>query len=99
MQGRHVTYREIKVSLGIKVYEKIRKNNRQLRIILHHIVMMKNASHHTSADITRVLEGQKIELTGHPPYSPYSPYWAPNGFYLLPNVKNKLRAQRFSSCE
>ena len=33
---------------------------------------------------------------GHPPYSPDL---APNDFFLFPNVKNKLRGQRFSSAE
>ncbi|GBP43665.1 hypothetical protein EVAR_30499_1 [Eumeta japonica] len=47
-----------------------------------------------SAKTTRFLESQKIELTGHPPNSPAL---APNDFYLFPNVKNKLRGQRFSS--
>ncbi|GBP82492.1 hypothetical protein EVAR_58538_1 [Eumeta japonica] len=36
----------------------------------------------TSAETTRFLEGQMIELTGHPPYSPDL---APNDFYLFPN--------------
>ncbi|KYN18643.1 hypothetical protein ALC57_09041 [Trachymyrmex cornetzi] len=33
---------------------------------------------------------------GHPPYSPDL---APNDFFLFPNVKNKLRGQRFLSAE
>ncbi|GBP15921.1 hypothetical protein EVAR_12507_1 [Eumeta japonica] len=49
---------------------------------------------HTSAERTRFSEGQKIELTDHPPYSPDL---APNDVYLFPSVKNKLRGQRFSS--
>ncbi|GBP16817.1 hypothetical protein EVAR_13202_1 [Eumeta japonica] len=65
MQDRHVTYCEIKTSLVIKVLEKIRKDNLQRRIILHH----GNCSCHTSAETTWFLEGQKIELTGHPPCS------------------------------
>ncbi|GBP59053.1 hypothetical protein EVAR_39137_1 [Eumeta japonica] len=47
-----------------------------------------------SAETTRFLEGQKIELTG---YLPYSPALASNDFYLFPSIKNKLRGQRFSS--
>ncbi|GBP76404.1 UDP-glucuronosyltransferase 2B18 [Eumeta japonica] len=42
------------------------------------------------------LEGQKIELTGH---TPYSADVTPNNFYLFPSVKNKLRGQCFSSRE
>ena len=33
---------------------------------------------------------------GHPPYSPDL---APNDFFLFPNIKNKLRGQRFSSAK
>ncbi|GBP04908.1 Histone-lysine N-methyltransferase SETMAR [Eumeta japonica] len=49
-----------------------------------------------SAETTRFLEGQKIEWTGCPPFSPdlVSKY-----FYLFPSAKNKLRGQRFSSRE
>ncbi|GBP49216.1 Histone-lysine N-methyltransferase SETMAR [Eumeta japonica] len=134
MQDRHVTYREIKASLGIsmtsihkvlhdnlaaknicwrwtphnlsinekqvrvdwckemkrkynqEVFKEIRKNDRQHRIILHH----DNASCHTSAATTRLLQGQKIEWTGHPPYSLDL---APK--YLFPMVKNKLPGQSF----
>ncbi|GBP84202.1 Histone-lysine N-methyltransferase SETMAR [Eumeta japonica] len=75
-----------------EVFEEIRRNNRQRRIILHH----DNASCYTSAETTWFSRGQKIELTGHPPYSPdLSPY----DFYLFPSVKNYLRGQRFSSRE
>ncbi|GBP71388.1 hypothetical protein EVAR_20488_1 [Eumeta japonica] len=65
IQHHNVTYREIKTSLGIKVFEDIRKNNRQRRIILYH----DNTSCHTSAETTRFLEGRKIDLMGHPPYN------------------------------
>ncbi|GBP79093.1 Mariner Mos1 transposase [Eumeta japonica] len=71
-----------------EMFGKIRKNNRQHRIVLHR----DNASFHTLAETTRFLEGQKIEVTGHPPYSPDL---APNNFYLFPKVKNKLCGQRF----
>ncbi|GBP17689.1 Mariner Mos1 transposase [Eumeta japonica] len=73
-----------------EVFEEIRKDNRQSRIILHH----DDANCRTSAETTRFLEGQKIELTGHPPYGPDL---APNDFYLFTSVKNKLRGQRFWS--
>ncbi|GBP62257.1 Histone-lysine N-methyltransferase SETMAR [Eumeta japonica] len=90
MQDCHDTYRNIKTSLGIKVFEKLRKNNRQRRIVLHN----DNASRHTSAETTRFMEGQKVELTGHPLYSSDL---ASNNFYLFPSVKNKLRGHRFPS--
>lgn len=75
-----------------EVFEQIRKTNQRRRIILHH----DNASCHTSRETTLFLEGQNVELTGHPPYSPDL---APNDFYLFPNIKNKLRGQRFSTAE
>ncbi|GBP29050.1 Histone-lysine N-methyltransferase SETMAR [Eumeta japonica] len=75
-----------------EVFEEIRKNNRQRKIILHH----DSAGYHTSTETIRFLEDQKIELTDHPPYSPVL---APNDFYLFPRVKSKLRGQRFASHE
>ncbi|GBP26946.1 hypothetical protein EVAR_95732_1 [Eumeta japonica] len=91
MQDRHVTYREIKASLGIKVFEEKRKNNRKRRIILHH----ENASSHTSAATPRFFEGQKIRRV----IRRTAPDLAPNDFYLFRSVKNKLRGQHFSSRE
>ncbi|GBP18231.1 hypothetical protein EVAR_9073_1 [Eumeta japonica] len=38
---------------------------------------------HTSAETIRFLEGEKFELTGHPPYSPDL---ASNDFYLFPRL-------------
>ncbi|GBP85562.1 Mariner Mos1 transposase [Eumeta japonica] len=73
-----------------EIFEEIRKNNRQRKTILHH----DNAICYTSAETTRFSEGQKIELTGHPPYSSDL---APKD--LFPSVKNKLRSQRFSGRE
>ncbi|GBP37375.1 Histone-lysine N-methyltransferase SETMAR [Eumeta japonica] len=71
-----------------EIFKGIRKNSLQRRIIRHH----DNVSRHMSTETTRILEGQKIELTDHPPYSPDL---APNYFYLFPRVKNKLRGERF----
>ncbi|GBP75374.1 Mariner Mos1 transposase [Eumeta japonica] len=72
------------IAYFFEVFEEIRNNNRQRRIILHH----DNASCHTSAETSRLLEGQKIELMGH---MPHNPDLAPNDFYLfLSSVKNKL---------
>ncbi|GBP48324.1 hypothetical protein EVAR_34817_1 [Eumeta japonica] len=50
----------------------------------------------TLAETTEFLEDQKIEWTGHPPYSPDL---ASNDFYLFPSVKNKFLGHRFSSRE
>ncbi|GBP26147.1 hypothetical protein EVAR_74909_1 [Eumeta japonica] len=54
---------------------------------------------HTSAETARFLEGQKIELTGHPPYSPDLADLAPNDFYWFPSVNNNVRSQHLSSRE
>ena len=75
-----------------EVFGQIRKTNKRRRIILH----QDNASCHTSRLTTDFMNSQKIELMGHPPYSPDL---APNDFFLFPNVKNKLRGQRFSLAE
>ncbi|GBP32159.1 hypothetical protein EVAR_80926_1 [Eumeta japonica] len=48
------------VACYFELFQEIRKNDRQRRTILHH----DNASCHTPAKTTRLLEGQKIELTG-----------------------------------
>ena len=61
-------------------------------MILHH----DNASSHTLAQTTVFLSTQNIDLMSHPPYSPDL---APNGFFLFPYVKNKMRDQRFSTLE
>ncbi|GBP31689.1 Mariner Mos1 transposase [Eumeta japonica] len=75
-----------------EVFEEIRKNNQQRRIIFRR----NNASCNKSAVTIRFLEGQKIKLRVH---SSYSPDLAPNDFYPFPSVKNKLRGQRFSNRE
>ncbi|GBP04191.1 hypothetical protein EVAR_6449_1 [Eumeta japonica] len=49
-----------------EVFEEINKNNLQRKLILHH----DKASCHRSADVTRFLEGQKIELMGYPAVQP-----------------------------
>ena len=71
------------------VFQGIRKTNRRRRITLHH----DNAISHTSAQTTAFLSTQNIDLMRHPPYSPDL---APNGFFLFPYVKNKMKGQRFS---
>ena len=75
-----------------EVFGELRKTNPFRRIILHH----DNASSHTSYQTREYLSTQKIELMGHPPYSPDL---APNDFFLFPKIKDKLRGKRFSSPE
>ena len=72
-----------------KVFGEIRKTNKRRRFIVYH----GNPSSHTSAQITALLTGQNVELTGHPPYSPDI---TPNDFSLFPHIKKKMRGQRFS---
>ena len=73
-----------------QVIDEIRKHNRKLRIILHH----NNASSHTARQTIDYLKEQNIELMSH---CPYSPDLSPNDFFLFPNIKQKMRGQRFSS--
>lgn len=75
-----------------EVIGEMRKNNAKRRIILH----QDNASSHTSIRTREYLASQKLELTGH---APYSPDLAPNDFFLFPTIKAKLRGQRFTSPE
>ena len=67
------------------IFQEIRKTNRRRRITLH-----------TSAQTSAFLSTQNIDLMCHPLYSPDL---APNDFFLLPYVKNKMRSQRFSTTE
>ncbi|EFN86181.1 hypothetical protein EAI_11269, partial [Harpegnathos saltator] len=57
------------------------ETNRRRRTILH----QDNASSHTSAQTRDFLRTEKVELMGHPPYSPDL---APNDFFLFPQIKN-----------
>ncbi|GBP73236.1 hypothetical protein EVAR_55002_1 [Eumeta japonica] len=93
MQDYHVIYREIKTSLGInighklahiryytkiKVFEEIKHKKEQPTTILRFCILLYDNAHcHTSAETIRFLEDQKIELTGH---LPYSPDFTPNDF-------------------
>lgn len=70
-----------------------RRPKTQLRgILVHH----DNASAHTAAKTTQFLKDLGVHPLTHPPYSPDL---APCDFYLFPITKNKLRGQRFQSCE
>ncbi|XP_025163255.1 histone-lysine N-methyltransferase SETMAR-like [Harpegnathos saltator] len=75
-----------------KVFGKIKETNRRRHIILH----QDNASSHTLAQTRDFLKTEKVELMGHPPYSPDL---APNDFFLFLQIKNKLRGHRFSTPE
>ncbi|GBP67335.1 hypothetical protein EVAR_51406_1 [Eumeta japonica] len=51
---------------------------------------------HMSTETTLFLKGQKIELTGHPPYNPDL---APNDFYLFPSLKNNYVVNVFRAAK
>ena len=60
----------------------------QTEIVLHH----DNASCQT----VYFLSSNNVELMTH---CPYSPDLSPNDFFLFPNIKNKMRGERFESSE
>lgn len=74
------------------IFAELRKKNPSRRIILHH----DNASPHTARKTTEYLDGEKVELLDHPPYSPDL---SPNDFFTFPKIKDKLRGQRFQTPE
>ncbi|GBP35415.1 hypothetical protein EVAR_94866_1 [Eumeta japonica] len=76
----------------LSMYPKLATYGTIIKKSVHH----DNASCHTSAETTRFLEGQKIELTGHPPFSPDL---VPNDLYLFPSVRNKIRDQLFRAAK
>ena len=55
-----------------------------------------NLHHDTAAQTRDFLSTQNVDLMSHPRYSLDL---APNNYFLFPNIKNKLRGQRFSTPE
>ncbi|CAH2013217.1 unnamed protein product [Acanthoscelides obtectus] len=75
-----------------KFITELRKINPERRIILH----QGNASSHTAQKTRQYLTEENVELLDHPPYSPnLSPY----DLFTFPQIKNRLRGQRFLSPE
>ncbi|CAH2011084.1 unnamed protein product [Acanthoscelides obtectus] len=70
----------------------LRKINPETRIILH----QDNATTHTAQKTRPSLTEENVELLDHPPYSPDL---SPNGFFTVPEIKNRLCGQRFQSPE
>ena len=64
----------------------------QTEIVLHH----NKASCHTACQTVDFLSSNNVELMTH---CPYSPDLSPNDFFLFPNIKNKIRGERFESPE
>ncbi|KAG5345851.1 SETMR methyltransferase, partial [Acromyrmex heyeri] len=65
---------------------------RNRRIILHY----DNVSCHTARQTVDFLSNKNVELMIH---CPYSPDLSPNDFFLFPNIKKKMRGERFESPE
>ena len=74
------------------MFQEMTKTNRRRRATLH----QDNASSHTSTEATAFLSTQNIDLMSH---QPYSRNMAPNDFFLFAYVKNKKKAQGFSTPE
>ncbi|CAH1956846.1 unnamed protein product [Acanthoscelides obtectus] len=70
----------------------LRKINPLGRIILH----QDNASSHTAQKTRQYLTEENMQLLDHPLYSPDL---SPNDFFTFPEIKNRLRGQRFQSPE
>ncbi|KAG5315042.1 SETMR methyltransferase, partial [Pseudoatta argentina] len=76
-----------------EVINELRRTNRNRRIILHH---EKNASYRTARQTVDFFIQYKCELMTH---CPYSPDLSSNDFFLFPNIKKKMRGERFKSPE
>ncbi|EZA47878.1 Histone-lysine N-methyltransferase SETMAR [Ooceraea biroi] len=102
---RHVIYREIQASWGIDM--------KAIHTILHdHLNVRKLCSRWIPHNLTEAREKQapvtqnvkpliflsskNVELMAH---CLYSPDLSPNDFFLLPNIKHKMRGERFVSPE
>ncbi|GBP42140.1 hypothetical protein EVAR_21145_1 [Eumeta japonica] len=93
MQDRHVTYREIKASLGIKIFEEIERTTDNAESLF--IKTMLAVTRRTKR--LGFSEGQRMELLGHPPYNTdLAPEDLFVYFNLFPSVKNELRSEHFS---
>ncbi|CAH2000276.1 unnamed protein product [Acanthoscelides obtectus] len=75
-----------------KLITELRKINPERRIILH----QDNAGSHTAQKTRQYLTEENVELLDHPACSPDL---SPNGFFIFPKIKNRLRGQRFQSPE
>ncbi|KAG5328520.1 SETMR methyltransferase, partial [Acromyrmex charruanus] len=80
-RDRYMTYREIQTSLGIDM--------KAIHTILHdHLSVWKLCS----VKPLIFLSSKNVELMTH---CPYSPDLSPNDFFLFPNIKKKMRGERF----
>ncbi|CAH1992142.1 unnamed protein product [Acanthoscelides obtectus] len=75
-----------------KVITELRKINPERKIILH----QDNESSHTAQKTRQYLAEENVELLD---YHPYGPDLSPSDFFTFPEIKNRLRGQRFQSLE
>lgn len=94
-QGKTVTanwYCDVCLPAVFEEIEKDRPRTGLKGIFLHH----DNAPAHTAARTLDFLHERGVQLVTHPPYSPDL---APCDFFLFPEVKHRLRGNRFESEE
>ncbi|EGI63876.1 hypothetical protein G5I_07706, partial [Acromyrmex echinatior] len=100
-RDRHITYREIQASLDIDM--------KAIHTILHdHLSVRKlcsrwiphepvfEAQKQAPCQTVDFLSSKNVELMTH---CPYSPDLSRNDFFLFPNIKKKMRSERFESPE
>ena len=59
-------------------------------------LIMTNPGCHRARQTVDFLSSNNVELMT---YCPYSPDLSPNDFYLFPNIKSKMRGERFEQPE
>jgi len=84
-----VYYADLLHKLHLAIKEKRRGKLTQVPLLLH-----DNASTHRSHVGQAAMLESGFEEMHHPPYSPDQ---APSDYHLLPNLKQHLRGQRFST--
>ena len=68
----------------------------QTEIVASSFIMTTPQSCHRARQTVDLLSSNNVELMTH---CPYSPDLSPNDFFLFPNIKNKMRSERFESPE
>ena len=84
-----VYYADLRHKLRLAIKEKRRGKLTHVPLLLH-----DNASTHRSHVGQAAMLESGFEEMHHPPYSPDQ---APSDYHLLPNLKQHLRGQRFST--
>jgi [histone H3]-lysine36 N-dimethyltransferase SETMAR len=93
LEGRRTVNAEWYTTICMpEVLSALRHGSPNRRILLHE----DNAPAHKAKLTQAFYAHNKVELTGHPPYSPDL---APCDFWLFPRIKAQLRGKYFSSAE